>query len=111
MTLLRNGFILSCIFLSTHSFAFTVIENSDIAVEGAAFEVLYNSEKDSGSIILQHTNCSSCSPVTIQFNNPVSLSINGYSAERPSIDKSFSGKGDISYNPETMILDHINVYQ
>ena len=101
--------VLFSLSLSIH--AQVIYERVNITAEGASFEVLYNPEKDSGSIIFKIDDCSSCSQQTITFKNPASVTVFGFKPEKTGLYESFSGKGDISYNRDTKTLDNLNIFQ
>jgi hypothetical protein len=103
--------VIAFLFTSFTVQAQTAHTTVNIAEENVAFEVLYNSAKNSGSIIFKVKNCSACQQKTLTYANPASVSINGYDTEQQKLNKSFSGFGDISYNTNTLTLDHLNIYQ
>lgn len=97
-------------FLASYSVSASIIPSTNISAEGVSFEVLHDKNKNSGVFIFKAEKCKSCQPTTLTYQNPVEVTTNG-EYNSATITKSTSGSGDISYNPETMTLIHLNVYQ
>lgn len=97
-----------CFFSVSH--AVVIISNDYENIEGANIEILHNSEKNSGTVIVRKNNCNACAPITLNYQKNFDFSINGiqkaFSPETPSIST-----GDISYKPEDMSVGHVNFYQ
>lgn len=102
--------LLTIVSFCSSAYSVVILENKNITLEGAKIEILHNFETNKGTIIGRHASCASCPPVVLNYEGQLSFSING-------IDKAYSpnspklGEGDLSYNPEDMVLDHVNLYQ
>lgn len=110
-TITQHIAVIAFLFASIAVNAQTTHTTENIAEENIAFEVIYNSDKQTGRVIFKAKDCSSCAQKTLTYTNPASETVNGYPSEKQRMNKSFSGFGDISYNPDTLILDHLNIYQ
>ena len=96
--------------LSVSTQAITIVANTNVSIEGVSVEILYDANKNGGGIIARKLNCNSCSPVSLSYQNPVTVWKQGYPSSS-TLSKSTIVSGDISYNPDTMSLTHINLHK
>ncbi|GAA5317389.1 MAG: hypothetical protein AseanaTS_25940 [Candidatus Pelagadaptatus aseana] len=100
----------AAIITSLSTQAVVIVEIKNVTLEGASLEILHNPETGAGTIIARESDCDKCKPVSLGYSKPLSFSINGvkevYTGDSPKL-----GQGDISYDPEELTVDHLNLYQ
>lgn len=81
------------------------------SIEVARLEMLHNRETGGGMLIATPAKpCTDCTPVSLTYDASVSVSINGFDKGK-AIDRSQVVTGSVSYDPETMKVASINIYQ
>lgn len=102
--------VVALLFAAIQTQAVIIVSNDNQSLEGVNIEILHNTEKQSGTVIVRQPNCGQCSPLSLSYEGDLDFSINGYPSAFDPQGKTI-GKGDISYNPDDMSVGHINLYQ